>query len=167
MIFKSQRELADNASEKIKETIKLSALDYLWQESAYSVTIKLRKKFLNNYSDKQTSTPPPASPATPFRDLYSFPPPPIKQDQIHKQLQDVRQELVQTILANSHKVKTLEENLDEKQSVILKLERKLEESHEKNESALLNLDESLKDLQQKLSMSDIANKDIKKMGDKK
>ena len=129
---------ADNAFESIKDAVKFSELDYLIErETAYSATIKVRKQYLKKYSDSSRAT------STPVKQVFSFPPPALPNQS--KQLEDVRQELVKTILENGKKVKTLEENLDAKQSTILNLERKCEERVEEKETIIFNLNKSLEE----------------------
>ena len=50
MIFKTQRSLADISFENVKLAVKSSGLDYILQETAYSANLKIRKKYLTDYS---------------------------------------------------------------------------------------------------------------------
>ena len=173
MLFKTQRSLADSAFEGIKDSVKASKLDFLLQESAFSATIKIRKKYLVDYSPMSnqlllpTSTPDPVkdskNPQTIFQsDSGIF-------DDRSNELENIQKELVETILESKNKTSALsceinqfKENETKKSIFIEKLQCKIKKIEQEN-SEFKNLENgnNIK-LEKVFKEKDELEKDLKK-----
>ena len=50
MIYTTERQRADKEIDNLKSIIKSLSLNYLWTESSYSISINLKKSYINDYS---------------------------------------------------------------------------------------------------------------------
>ena len=66
MIFTTERQRADKEVDHLKSLIKSLSLNYLWTESSYSISINVRKSFINDHS-KGSATNIALSTSTPTR----------------------------------------------------------------------------------------------------
>ena len=66
----SQRDKADGEVEKIKSMLKISKLDYFIQESPYSVSIQIRKTFIQDFSPLLVERSSRMSTSTPFHSQH-------------------------------------------------------------------------------------------------
>ena len=144
MIWKSERSLADKAFEHIKAVVKLSALDYLMQENPYSATIKIRKKYLNDFSATQqaTSSPVYSPPCQNTSPTISQSDSGIFEDNINH-LEDESKKKVSKLL---HKMEEKDNEIDQLKLHIIEIENAIGERIKRSLKNLENAEEWLNEI---------------------
>ena len=125
MIYQTQRSKADKEVDNIKSAVKQSGLDYFVEESPFSVTLRIKKTFLQDFSPRYTEALSTSSPQLP-RQVSPSPPVPIQSPcfdseesgflespicaschEKDRHLDEVRKELVKTILDSKQNTENL------------------------------------------------------------
>ena len=155
MIVKTERSLADKSFEKIKEAVKLSGLDYCIRESAYTVDLKLRKRYLTDYSHQIFQ--PESTPVTlTDQKVYSFPfpPPSLKNTKTQTEVIENSEAQNKTIVNLKKQISQLEESnatndktIDKIQTTLAKVEEGKDELKKEKETKTYQLKQKNKVLE--------------------
>ena len=142
MIEVTERQLAEKRINNIKEELKNSQVDYHLNETPYSLSIVMKKKFLKDFSSKSSTT----TTSTPLRCLNSFSESSMPTEsgidltcskcdsceELAKQVDKTRKECVQNILESKETIKDLEAEDLKKAALIKQLNFELKTAKEEN-----------------------------------
>merc|ERR1719186_2420328 len=116
------RNFADFECEKIKELVKSTSLNYFTKESPFTLQIYVKKSFVKDFSPATEKHPNFGSPESTFSNAANDSG--IQPDN-EKQLEDLKHDLDQTILKSNKKIEILQEELETKDTNIVKLNSKI------------------------------------------
>jgi len=133
MIY-TQRNIADQECNKIKDLVQASTLNYFVKESPFTLQFTIRKTFIKDFS-LVSSTNTFSTPSSQFQSTFSTnlecnPHSLVNdicgfQNDVDQQIQDIREELDKTKLESSNKITNLEKDIENKDLIIMKLKSKI------------------------------------------
>ena len=167
MIY-TERNIADQECNKIKDLVQASTLNYFVKESPFTLQFTIRKSFIKDFSlvTNASSTPSSQIQSTISTNLESNPNSTANdsgfQNDVDQRVRDIREELDGTILESKNEIMNLKKDIENKDSILIKLKSKIN-SLEDNSKHLKN-DLNIKTEQLKQNKNQVDN--LKQTNDK-
>ena len=138
MVYITERVEAENICKSIKEVVQQSYLDFYILESPFNLNIKIRKKFMTDFSPKMSNQENSVSISSPRNSEYlcSSPKSPMRtnehsssninidsgiENEVNIQVEEIRKELIKTIVESNKTIEDIKKTINLKDSIISKL----------------------------------------------
>ena len=159
MIY-TERNIADQECNKIKDLVQASTLNYFVKESPFTLQFTIRKSFIKDFSlvTNASSTPSSQIQSTISTNLESNPNSTANdsgfQNDVDQRVRDIREELDGTILESKNEIMNLKKDIENKDSILIKLKSKINSLEDTSKNLKNDLNIKTEQLKQNKNQAD-------------